>query len=143
MRRSIRGFTLVELLVVVAIISLLLALLLPALDKAREEARRVVCQSNLRQYGVAFQSYAAEYRGYLPQENGGYRWYRDLGRDYMELEDPGSDTMRCPSSETTWTYGSNFSDDPPNGPASDRAPFGQSSASGGEVYYRNLAQINP
>ncbi len=52
-----RGFTLIELLVIVAIIGLLLALLLPAVQAAREAARRGSCLNNLRQFGIALSSY--------------------------------------------------------------------------------------
>jgi prepilin-type N-terminal cleavage/methylation domain-containing protein/prepilin-type processing-associated H-X9-DG protein len=52
-----RGFTLVELLVVIAIIGVLVALLLPAIQAAREAARRSACQNNIKQFGVAMQSY--------------------------------------------------------------------------------------
>ena len=65
-RHEVGGFTLIELLVVIAIIALLIAILLPSLNAARESARRVVCASNQRQLGVAFQLYHNDFDGSFP-----------------------------------------------------------------------------
>jgi prepilin-type N-terminal cleavage/methylation domain-containing protein len=65
-RRTTRGFTVVELLVVVSIIGLLVSLVIPSIGKAREVARRAICQGNLRQLFISVNNYGNENHGFYP-----------------------------------------------------------------------------
>jgi prepilin-type N-terminal cleavage/methylation domain-containing protein len=62
-----RGFTLIELLVVIAIIAVLMGILLPGLQRARMQARNLVCKSNLSSYGLVMQLYTGDYDNRLPE----------------------------------------------------------------------------
>ncbi len=91
-----KGFTLVELLVVIAIISILAAMLLPSLSRAREQARRTACKSNLKQLGLALLMYSNDYSGTFPTGQGSrladltILWARGYAKDPNVFECPSA-----------------------------------------------------
>ncbi len=80
---KLKSFTLIELLVVVAIIAVLVAILLPALSRAREQAKDIMCSSNLRQIGIGLYMYSDENNGWFSVVQGG-----DANRDGVWNELP-------------------------------------------------------
>ena len=86
-----KGFTLIELLVVIAIIALLMAILMPSLQRVKKQAKAVVCQSNLKQWGTIFVMYTDDNNGFFPRRtNTSGRWINVLYNYYFR-----DDKIRC------------------------------------------------
>ncbi len=97
-----KGFTLVELLVVIAIIALLMAILLPALGQAKRLAKNVVCQSNLRHWGLIFTMYVEDNSGHYHEELGDMSagWGLALRPYYKDYK-----IRLCPAATKFWSDG--------------------------------------
>jgi len=80
-----KAFTLVELLVVIAVIALLLSILIPALRLAKEQAMRAKCSSNIRQQLIGLIIFADEHNGRLQEQEGGY-WLWDVSRQNVNIQ---------------------------------------------------------
>jgi len=90
MNHAHRSFTLLELLIVVAIIAVLAAILLPALKRAKDQARTSACLNNLKQLAVAFELYRSDYDDWLPGDSDGvcpWIWPHRLNA-YLRVADP-------------------------------------------------------
>lgn len=103
------GFTLIELLVVISIIALLIAILLPVLSNARASALTIQCKSNLRQWAIAFHTYASDNKStippywfdqnsYITSQTSEVSWSRSLALlGYVSGSDVSADLYICPS----------------------------------------------
>ena len=94
-----KKFTLIELLIVIAIIGILVSLLLPSLTKARLKAKDVVCLSNQKQIGIMMGVYTNAHRRMLPNHRIGSKSYIE----YIDPESLSSDLFKCPRNPV-WRY---------------------------------------
>ena len=99
LHKNYKAFTLIELLVVIAIIAILAAILFPVFARARENARRSSCTSNLKQVGIAMMQYQQDYdeKTLAVDESIGYTWFNPL-QPYIK----STQVFRCPSLSESW-----------------------------------------
>jgi prepilin-type N-terminal cleavage/methylation domain-containing protein/prepilin-type processing-associated H-X9-DG protein len=105
-RDARRGFTLIELLVVITIIGILIGLLLPAINAAREAARRFSCSNNLKQMGIAVNNHLSAYKC-IPTGGWGWDYIGDPNRGFGKRQ-PGTWTfslLTWMEHKDVWTYG--------------------------------------
>ena len=122
-RHRALGYTLTELLIVLAVIAVLAALLLPAFSRARASARRSTCASNLRQVGAALQLYTADADGFFPPKIagnfvGGIVEKTDANPSWRGLLVPylgGASSLECPEAQLPHRVRINFAESEMNG----------------------------
>lgn len=110
------GFTLIELMVVISIISLLVSILLPALSTARRQAKSIQCASQVKQIGVAMHLYLHDYDGYFPPTydsvtkfggkvpTSGPTWAEYFAAKYLQ----GKKLLECPESPSGWSAAAGY-----------------------------------
>ncbi len=130
-----KGFTLIELLVVIAIISILAAILFPVFARARENARRSSCMSNLKQIGIGIMQYTQDYdermpSNYIQLSGVTYtRWWADLIQPYVK----NYQVYVCPSDSTPGIYPHNRFPGDMNPLVLSYAPNGVQTCSAGDM----------
>jgi prepilin-type N-terminal cleavage/methylation domain-containing protein/prepilin-type processing-associated H-X9-DG protein len=109
-KQKFDGFTLIELLVVIAIISILAAILFPVFARARENARRASCMSNLKQIGLGIMMYTQDYDEHVPACYANNGDSNHTVAYYTEPYTKSTQVFKCPSDSSSYasSYGYNY-----------------------------------